>query len=623
MTTTDDVTPEQRAAWPTVVVSMPFMNIERPSIQLGLLASIGKEHGFPVRTLHANLDFAARIGVDYYRLLADQCARLVGEWLFSLEAFGDAAPDQDDKLLVEFEDELSYLAGPSGTARDRLLRTREHDVPAFLDAIIAEFAWEEVRVVGFSSTFQQTAASAALARRLKQRFPEIVTVFGGANFDGEMGLELVRSVDCIDFAVIGEGDRAFPRLLSALAAGTDPAAISGVARRVGDRVVATAQAPPHDRLDDLPNPEYGEYFDRMATLDLPADDVWIPFESARGCWWGAKHHCTFCGLNGTTMRFRAKSPRRVLDELAQQARRYRTFRFEAVDNILDPRYLRELFPAITDSGDDYQIFYEAKANLTRAQLKVLARGGVTHLQPGLESLSSAVLRLMDKGVRAAQNVNLLRWARYYGIGVAWNILWGFPGETEEDYAEQAAVVPHLAHLQPPASTDRVWLERFSPMHTQPDRFGLRQPRPEPSYRLVYPHTVDVDRIAYFFEYEPDDALPPTAYSALRKSVTEWSLAWKSNAQPTLVYRSAAGYLQISDGRRQGRDGTYTFHDTLADIYLACSDRPTTASAVRAKLGLDLPVEALQDAFRQFQERGLMFLDGNLALSLALPATPGR
>jgi hypothetical protein len=68
---------------------------------------------------------------------------------------------------------------------------------------------------------------------------------------------------------------------------------------------------------------------------------------------------------------------------------------------------------------------------------------------------------------------------------------------------------------------------------------------------------------------------------------------------------------------------YTFHDTLADIYLACGDRPTTASAVRAKLGLSLPVKAIEDAFGQFQDRGLMFLDGNLALALALPATRGR
>jgi radical SAM superfamily enzyme YgiQ (UPF0313 family) len=70
--------------------------------------------------------------------------------------------------------------------------------------------------------------------------------------------------------------------------------------------------------------------------------VWIPFESARGCWWGAKHHCTFCGLNGSAMRFRAKSPQRVLSELADLARRHHSFRFEAVDNILEPRYLKDL-----------------------------------------------------------------------------------------------------------------------------------------------------------------------------------------------------------------------------------------------------------------------------------------
>ena len=70
----------------------------------------------------------------------------------------------------------------------------------------------------------------------------------------------------------------------------------------------------------------------------------IPFESARGCWWGQKHHCVFCGLNGSTMRFRAKSPDRVFAELVHQARRYRSFRFEAVDNILDMGYLTTLLP---------------------------------------------------------------------------------------------------------------------------------------------------------------------------------------------------------------------------------------------------------------------------------------
>lgn len=611
---------DARLALPTVVVTMPFLEIGRPSIQLGLLKAIGERHGFPVRTLHANLDFAVRIGTRCYRSLAEHRGRQLGDWLFSVEAFGDAAPDPDGALLDEFRAELSYLDVPGGDTRARLMAIRKHDVPAFLDALVDEFAG--IHLVGFSSTFQQNTASFALARRLKERYPGIQTVFGGANFDGEMGLELVRTMECVDFAVVGEAESAFPRLLGALAAGEDPSEIPGVARRVDAKVVATPPSPPRDRLDDLPVPDYGEYFERAARLGLPTDHTAIPFESSRGCWWGAKHHCTFCGLNGTTMAFRAKSPDRVLAELDQQARRYRTFRFDAVDNILDPRYLKELLPAIVEARRDYQIFYEVKANLTRAQVKGLAAAGITQLQPGLESLSSNVLRLMNKGVRAAQNVNLLRWAKYYGIGVTWNILWGFPGELAEDYAAQATAIPHLVHLQPPASADRVWLERFSPLFTQQARFPMRSREPEASYQWVYPSTVDIERVAYFFDYELDGALEDAAYAAVRDAVALWRHAWEADSPPILVYRSAQAFLQIYDGRPE-RQGIYTFHDRLAAIYLACVDRPRTAAAVHRELGLDLPVSAVANAFQRFAERGLMFVDNDLAVALALPATAGR
>lgn len=636
----------------TVLVSMPFMGLDRPSIQLGLLKAIGAEHGFAVRTLHANLDFAARIGADYYSALAETRGPLVGDWLFSLAAFGAEAPDPDGQLLDECAEELAYLPGTWPHARDKLLRTRDVDVPALLDSLASAYPWHEADVVGFSCTFQQNTASIALARRLKREYPHLVTVFGGANFDGEMGLELLRSVDSIDLAVTGEADAAFPGLLRALATGADPATVPGVARRsvrvgggaggeagggadgagvvttgAAGGLVATAPEPPAGSLDDLPLPDYGEYFERAERLNLlhrgARHQVWLPLETARGCWWGAKHHCTFCGLNGTSMRFRAKSPQRVVEELARLAQRYRTFRFEAVDNILDMRYLKELFPVLADGGAGYQIFYEAKANLTRAQLRSLARGGVTHLQPGVESLSSNVLRLMDKGVRAAQNVNLLRWARYYGIDVAWTILWGFPGETAGDYAGQAAAARHLAHLQPPEGSGRIWLERFSPMYTRPERFGVLRREPARSYRHVYPDRVDLDRVAYFFDYEVAGALPASSYDPLRKALAAWADAWRAEPRPSLTYRSAPGFLQIHDARHPGHGGTYNFDGTLADIYLACSDRPATPAAVRARLRLDRPAGFVEEAFAEFERRGLMFRDGTLAVALALPGVEGR
>jgi ribosomal peptide maturation radical SAM protein 1 len=617
----------QYSAWPVVLVSMPFMDHDRPSIQLGLLKAITERHGFPVRAFHAYLDFAAQIGVEYYKLLCQHRGTLIGDWLFSREAFGDAAPDPGARMLDELADDVSYLGTSREEAREKLLRTRGSDVPEYLDSLVESFPWKDVAVVGFSSTFQQSVASFALARRLKRCHPEIMIIFGGANFDGEMGPELVRTVDCIDAAVLGEGDKALPDLLRTLAAGGSLDCVPGIAWRQDGQVRVMAPRPATDQLDDLPTPDYDEYFQHAEDLGvLPRvghRTVWLPIETARGCWWGAKHHCTFCGLNGTTMRFRSKSPERVLDELAEQARRYRSFRFEAVDNILDMTYLTKLFPALAENETGYEIFYEVKANLSREQLRLMAQAGITHIQPGIESLSSSVLRLMRKGVRAVQNVNLLRWAQYYGIHVDWNLLWGFPGETEQHYASQAAVIPHLRHLQPPGIADRIWLERFSPIFTEPDTFRLRRRAPERSYQYVYPDSVDLERVAYFFEYELNEGLPDSAYTALRLAADDWSSAWQGASPPVLKYWPAPHFVQVYDERLPGHEGSYILEDTLADLYLACVNRPTTAAAVRRSLNLRLSAEGIQEVFEEFQRRGLMFLDGQFVLALAVPAVAGR
>lgn len=615
----------RRDAWPVLLVCMPFMDDRRPSLQVGLLRAIAETHGFPARTLHANLDFAAGLGVDVYRALADRSGHLVGDWLFSLEAFGAAAPDPQDKFLDLYLEDIARAQDTSpARLRDRLERIRHHDVPAYLDALVDAYPWDAFRLVGFTSTFQQNTASIALARRLKERCPDLFTLFGGANFDSTMGVELVRTVECVDAAVIGEADTAFPLLLRALAEGGDLDAVPGLARRVDGQVVTGPPAPLVQRLDELPMPEYGEYFQRAENLGLlprtAARSVYLPLETARGCWWGMKHHCTFCGLNGETMHFRSKSAERVLDELAHQARTYRSFRFEAVDNIVDMRYFRTLFPALVASDARYEIFYEVKANLSRAQLKLLADAGVLQIQPGIESLSSSVLRLMRKGVTAAQNVNVLRWAQHYGIDVSWNLLWGFPGETRQDYSDQAAAVRHMWHLKPPDSAARITLERFSPLFSDREKI-LRDLRPEAAYTYVYPADVDLDKVAYFFRSDIEGALPDDDYTALRRAVADWEQAWRHGADPpVLEYRQAPHYVQIHDRRRKESEGTYLFEGPTADLYLACCDRPVTAAAVRERLGLRGSVEEVQHVLNQFAEAGLAFTDGPLTVALAVPAT---
>jgi ribosomal peptide maturation radical SAM protein 1 len=602
-------------------VSMPFMDADRPSIQLGLLKSIATAAGFRARTLHANLAFAARVGAGRYRRLVEHRGCLVGEWLFADQAFGADAPDPGAELLDEFSEELRFGQTPD-QARQWLLTLRDEVVPAYLDDLMTAHDWGSLSVVGFSSSFQQNTASIALARRLKARHPNLVTLFGGANLDGEMGPELVRTTECVDVAVVGEADDALPALLAKLAAGEDPGTVPGVI----SRTTSTPPAPPRTALDDLPIPDYTEYFETAESLDLTDASrrmrTWIPVETARGCWWGAKHHCVFCGLNAAAMRFRSKSPERVLRELAELTRSTGSFRLSAVDNILDHQYLTTLLPKLADNELSYELFFEVKSNLTREQIRLLSQAGVRHVQPGIESLNSTVLRLMNKGVTAAQNVNTLRWARYYGIDVGWNVLWGIPGETAEDQMTQATLFPDLAHLEPPGGEGRIWLERFSPLYREPDElFATRSP--ERSYRYVYPASVDLDRLAYFFDYELVDGLPAQAYDALAKAARDWRRAWQDGKRPSLTYKWTPGLLQVDDSRRPDRTGTHTVEGLPADIYVACSDRPRTAEAVHRRLRPPVDVARVRAVLAEFTRLGLMFLDEDRALALAIPAVGGR
>jgi ribosomal peptide maturation radical SAM protein 1 len=616
-----------RAEWPVALVAMPFVPAMRPSIQLGLLASIAASHGFPTATLHLNLDFAQQIGLKRYELFCGHRERFFGDWLFSLEAFGDQAPDPEDRLLEAFSFDVDRLLADIEVTPERLRALRHEEVPRYLDRMIDAIPWSRFRVVGFTSTFQQNAASFALAARIKQRFPHVQILFGGANFEGEMGLELVRSIPCIDYAVIGEGDLAFPEFLIALQEGRDPAEVPGVVCRRDGVVTPLQMRSPFRQMDDLPVPDYEEYFERAETLGLlpvaPRREMYIPFESARGCWWGEKQHCTFCGLNGLGMPFRAKSPDRLLDELAELARRYRSFQFEAVDNILDMSYLKSLFARITEAGCDYQFFYELKANLTREQIKTLRDGGVRDMQPGIESLSSHVLKLMRKGVAASRNVNTLRWAYYYNIDVSWNLIWGFPGETEEDYRQQSALLRHLFHLPPPDGAGRIWMERYSPIFSDRSSFPARYVQPEASYAYVYPRDVDLDRMAYFFDYELEGTLPASVYEETARQVEAWKCAWNGRSRPTLTFWSAPDFLQIEDRRDPAVPGTYTFSGPLAPLYAACSDRPQSAVGLKSLLELEWPAGEIEASLDEFCARGLMMRDDKVFLSLALPAMRGR
>jgi len=69
------------------------------------------------------------------------------------------------------------------------------------------------------------------------------------------------------------------------------------------------------------------------------------------------------------------------------------------------QYLKEVFAHLRPPPG-VSIFYEVKADIKDWEMEILARAGVTQIQPGIEALSTSTLKLMGKGTTSFQNVAL-------------------------------------------------------------------------------------------------------------------------------------------------------------------------------------------------------------------------
>ncbi len=534
------------------LVNMPFSSSKYPSIQLGTLSSLLKAHGIDVKSHHLYLHFAYQLGVPLYESLCEKRG-LLGEWLFSHLLFRDNPKNAvyPSTFRPIFED----TCRETGCPPSYLLDLKTSGAPQYLTRMLTEIEWGKYQVVGFTSTFDQNVASLTMAKLIKDLYPSVRIVFGGANFDGEMGLEHFRAFPWIDYVVVGEGEEVFPALVKQLLAGKEDSFGPGVVYRRGGMMMFQPNERLFSEFEKTGPPDYDDYFELLRDLNpqfAEGLNKILLYEAARGCWWGEKHHCTFCGLNAQSMTFRSKSAGQVVNEMRQLSSRYNTTRFRFVDNIIDMKYIEGLFAKLAEERYDFEVFIETKSNLSKRQLQTLAHGGVRSFQPGIESLSLNQLKEMKKGVTPLQNLMALKWASYYGIETLWNILLGFPGETEEDYRRQIALIPSLFHFQPPLSVGELWLERFSPYFKWPADNGIRITGPGLAYEYVYdPQVVDLGKIAYDFEYELlEKKVDPGLIEELTHLTAEWKRRHASDDKPFLLYAKAIDFVTVFDGRSE-------------------------------------------------------------------------
>lgn len=613
------------------LVNMPFADWDRPSFALSQLSAlVRRELGDQVEvSVHSlNLDIARYFGAETYEEISGQLQHLLtglGEWMFRGLAFPSVSDNQEDYFG-------RYYTGPRWSGFRSHLKDLRAGLPELLDRLCDRYALAESDIVGFTSMFAQTNASIAMARLVKGRNPSAAAVLGGANCEAPMGAVLMRNVPELDAIFSGPALHTFPDFVRLYLDGGLRAVnnIVGVVTpaNVGDSRFAAGIGQDRD-IDDFFEPDYSGYLKAFRSVrgELSSDPEVKPelmFETSRGCWWGQRSHCTFCGLNGLGMGYRAMSSEVALRQfawlfgLSGQARD-----FMCTDNIMPKNFPREVFGRLPAHSGGPAVFYEVKLPLSVQDMTAMARVGVTKVQPGIESLSTQTLKLMGKGTTAFLNIQFLKNCVRYGISPVWNLLMGFPGEREEIYRKYVQDLPLLAHLPAPNGAYLVRFDRYSPYFTDPEKYGLELV-PMDFYEKIFPFPeAQLDELAYFFA---DSGPAPYQESALEwlDEVNQLVTQWRRSSAPTV--ESGRPVLEVQrreDGSRWIVDTRFgpareLSADALMLRLLGRLGAPVTEEALISAEGSNPEVRA---RLKLLHEHGMLFEEDGRIISLVLLDLP--
>lgn len=347
---------------------------------------------------------------------------------------------------------LAYLAG--------VARESGHEARIY-DAMNKKHSFDDVRerieefrpdfvltldylpVTGAISTATVPAALAVLSIA-KDVDPGIVTVIGGPHPTFMYEEILADPENRADFVLRGEMEATLVELMDAVASGGTAAEVAGVAFRLADETVVTAQRAHVADLDTL----------RPAWDLLDWDDYKYNIEpygrmasilTSRGCMMG----CSFCSQRlfwrGD---WRARDPRKVLDEIQQLVDEYEVHFITLIDAY--PTRDRErwelLLDLLIEARLPVKFLIETRVEDIIRDEDILQKyhdAGIIHVYVGAESSSDELLESLNKGTDTDMNKRALDLLREADIMTEASFMIGFPTETWDSIKRTVEVAMRL------------------------------------------------------------------------------------------------------------------------------------------------------------------------------------
>jgi ribosomal peptide maturation radical SAM protein 1 len=613
-----------------LLINLPWPDLTEPNLGLGILRAVLDEEGIQCHVLHLNLFLLEHLRAYSIFALANTFA--LNDFLFSGILDPTVSRKQQQWLRLKTENLLALklidyrqYGGLDGVVQ-QLLRFRQEVIPAWLIRWADRITSSDTTLIGLTCNFDQTVPSLALAHLVKQRSPDILTVLGGYAVRPPTGDAVLRAFSFIDVVCNGEGEPAITGLARASVGEISLHDVPNILYRESHKTINATAVAPLVAMNNIPIPNYDDFFADLKMLaDVHKVEVKVnhlPVEVSRGCWWGQKKHCIFCGVHDKDLVYRSPDAERLLEVMDSLAGRYAIHSFRLSGYILPYQYFKTLLPELARRNRPYNISSEMKANVNKEQFALLDAAGFNDVQPGIESFSSDVLCKLNKGNSAIQNVYTLLLGKRYRIAVRYNFLYGLPNDEPEEVATMVRALPRLFHLDPPVTRIPIQITRYAPLQVTPERFSIPHAVYEPSYDLIFSSGFldetgfDLNDFCYYFD-RPFENSPRLSrlYAEIDEIVDTWK-GEQARRKVSLWYKERNEGIEIFDSRSDPPIQT-CLTPTGASIY-RLTGAPISIETLRVRCHELMDDAEFDHSLEQLDQLGLIFQDCGKVIGLALP-----
>ncbi len=302
-----------------------------------------------------------------------------------------------------------------------------------VDGVLAKIS--EPFLVAFSTYIWNCNFNKAVAKKIKEKYPQCKIVFGGHHIapDGSMLVECPY----IDYLLHGEGEVILRRLMRALIGLDSVESIPGITIRTADGIVTNPQMISNEC--DFPSPYANGYFDKILA-ENPDTEFMALIETARGC----PNSCAYCDWSNMKSKIRQFPLERVYADIDWISRN-KVYGLGSADSNFgmfkrDMDITDKIVEAKKETGYPVRFQTSYAKNSTKTVFDIGMKLEESGLNKGItlsfQSMSDEVLKNIGReNISIEYYSELMRMYNEAGVATYTELILGLPGETYESIAD--------------------------------------------------------------------------------------------------------------------------------------------------------------------------------------------